>query len=93
MIAQWMLYCLAVGALLSLGGVAAERALRAAGRPVRWAWLAAALLTAGLPAAARLLPREEPPAPVRTAAPAGRGDAVALDRLPAAPVAPRRYAS
>jgi beta-lactamase regulating signal transducer with metallopeptidase domain len=67
MIALWMLYCLAVGALLSLGALAMERAMRAAGRPQRWVWAAAMVLAMAIPAAARWLPRAPEPVFARTA--------------------------
>jgi bla regulator protein blaR1 len=57
MIAHWMLYCVAVGLLLGGGAAALERALAAFGRPTRWPWAAALLLTLAVPAAARFLPR------------------------------------
>lgn len=72
MIAPWMLYCAAVGLLLSGGALALERALRACALPTRWAWLGALLLTLALPAAMLVLPRGAPPAPPqRTEVPAG----------------------
>ncbi|HEX6909718.1 MAG TPA: M56 family metallopeptidase [Longimicrobium sp.] len=57
MTAQWMLYCLAVGGLLTLGALAAERALRAFRLPQRGVWAAALVLGLAIPAAARWLPR------------------------------------
>jgi beta-lactamase regulating signal transducer with metallopeptidase domain len=51
MIAQWMLYCVAVGTLLSGGAVALEKALRPLGRATRWVWAGALLLTLAVPAA------------------------------------------
>jgi beta-lactamase regulating signal transducer with metallopeptidase domain len=53
MIANWMLYCVAVGVLLSGGAAALEAALRPLGRPTRWVWAAALLLTITAPVAAR----------------------------------------
>lgn len=41
MIVSWMLYSLFVGFFLALGAKPLERALRAGGRPGRWAWVAA----------------------------------------------------
>ncbi|HET7462896.1 MAG TPA: M56 family metallopeptidase [Longimicrobium sp.] len=55
MIAHWMVYCVAVGTLLSGGALAMEKALRPLGRPTRWVWAGAVLLTLALPAAARAL--------------------------------------
>jgi TonB family protein len=63
MIAHWMLYCLAIGLLLSLAALAMERAMRAFSLPQRWVWAAAMVLTLAIPAAARWLPRAEPAAP------------------------------
>lgn len=77
MIAHWMLYCLAVGALLSLGALAMERAMRAFARPQRWVWAAAMLGTMAIPAAARWLPRAPAPAPA-PAAFAGQGTRVRM---------------
>jgi hypothetical protein len=67
MIAHWMLYCLVVGALLSLGALAMERAMRAFGLPQRGVWVAAMLLMMGIPAAARWIPRAPEPAPAPAA--------------------------
>jgi TonB family protein len=66
MIAHWMLYCVAVGALLAAAAAALEGALRSAGRPTRWVWSAALALTLAVPAAALWLPRpaSAPPASV-----------------------------
>ncbi|HEX2076483.1 MAG TPA: M56 family metallopeptidase [Longimicrobium sp.] len=77
MIAQWMLYCAAVGVLLCAGAAAAERALRGLGRATRWAWVAAIVLTLAIPAAARWLPRAPQPLPMRV--PAAAGDAGAIE--------------
>jgi hypothetical protein len=78
MIAHWMLYCLAVGALLSLGALAMERAMRAFARPQRWVWAAAMVGTMAIPAAARWMPRvpELAPAP---AASGGEGVRMRLE--------------
>ena len=64
MIANWMLYCLAVGALVTLGALALERAMRAFRLPQRWVWAAAMVLTLAIPAAVRWLPRTTEPAAV-----------------------------
>jgi TonB family protein len=61
-IAYWMLYCLAVGALVTLGALALERAMRAFRLPQRWVWAAAMVLTLAVPAAVRWLPRATEPA-------------------------------
>jgi hypothetical protein len=82
MIAHWMLYCLAVGTLLSGGAMALEKALRPLGRAARWVWAGALLLTLAIPAAAWALGtlRVAPPVAVRRIPlPA----AVALDTGPA----------
>jgi TonB family protein len=67
MIASWMLYVLAVGALVSLGALALERAMRAFALSQRWVWAAAMVLTLAIPAAARWMPREAEPAPAAAA--------------------------
>lgn len=54
MIISWMLYAFLVALLLAAGAPALERALRSAGRPGRWAWLAA-IGGAGLVPAVSLL--------------------------------------
>ncbi|HET7231399.1 MAG TPA: M56 family metallopeptidase [Longimicrobium sp.] len=64
MIAHWMLYCVAVGALLSGGAAALEKALRPLGRATRWVWAGALLLTLAIPAAARAIGSLRPAAPV-----------------------------
>jgi TonB family protein len=61
MIAHWMLYCLAIGALLSLGALAMERAIRAFALPQRWVWAVAMVAMLALPAAARWMPRAPQP--------------------------------
>jgi hypothetical protein len=92
MIAHWIAYCAAIGMLLTLGGLALERALRAAALPRRWAWLAAMLLTLAIPAAMRALPREVPPASLpKVAAPAGAaGERLSPADLPLGQSSPRR---
>lgn len=92
MIAHWIAYCAAIGMLLALGGLALERALRAAALPTRWAWLAAMLLTLAIPAAMRALPREAPPAPAaRVAASAdAAGERLSPADLPLGQSSPRR---
>jgi hypothetical protein len=77
MLANWMLYCAAVGVLLSGGALALERGLRSLGRPTRWVWAAAMGLSLALPVAARYVPA---PRAAPAAAP------------PAAPSAPRMAA-
>ncbi|HEX5869714.1 MAG TPA: M56 family metallopeptidase [Longimicrobium sp.] len=78
MIALWMLYCVAVGALLSLAALAAERAMRAFARPQRWVWAAAMVLMLAIPAAARWLPRAEAPASAAKTAGGGEGTRMRL---------------
>jgi hypothetical protein len=92
MIAHWIAYCAATGMLLALGGLALERALRAAALPTRWAWLAAMLLTLAIPAGMRALPREAAPASLpRVAAPAGAaGERLSPFDLPLEPSSRRR---
>jgi TonB family protein len=47
----WLAYALAVALALAAAAAAAERGLRLRGRPTRWAWLVAMVLSVGLPAA------------------------------------------
>jgi beta-lactamase regulating signal transducer with metallopeptidase domain len=77
MIAHWMLYCLAVGLLLSLAALATERAMRAFALPQRWVWAAAMVLMLAIPAAARWLPRAPAPAPAASAS-GGEGSRIRL---------------
>jgi len=56
MIAAWMLYCLAIGLVFSVVGVALERGLHLAGRPTRWAWIAALVGSFLIPTTAWLRP-------------------------------------
>jgi hypothetical protein len=92
MIALWIVYCVAIGLLLALGGLALERALRACALPTRWAWLAAMLLTLAIPAAVRALPRQAPPESLpRVAAPAGAtGERISPADLPLGEASPPR---
>ena len=84
MIAHWMLYVAAVGALLSLGALAMERAMRASRLPQRWVWAAAMVLTLALPAAARWLPRAPEGAAAARTAGEVEGTRIRLADLPAA---------
>jgi TonB family protein len=64
-ISTWMLFALAVSALMTVAAFAAERVLKAYGRPTRFVWLSAIALSVLWPVAptiARLLPA--PPKPV-----------------------------
>ncbi|HST58650.1 MAG TPA: M56 family metallopeptidase [Longimicrobium sp.] len=70
MIANWMLYVVMVGALVSLGALAMEAALRAFHLPQRWVWAAALVLGLAIPAAARWMPRAAEPVAATPAAPA-----------------------
>lgn len=56
MMVAWLLYSVVVSALLGLAALAGESALSARGRPVRWAWAAAAAGSLAAPAWARLRP-------------------------------------
>lgn len=66
MLASWMLYAILIGILLTLAGLAVERALAVRGLPFRFVWIAVLALSLGWPLAptiARLLPSA--PRPVR----------------------------
>lgn len=56
MLASWMLYCVAIGVLVSAGAVALERGLRSLQRPTRWPWAGATALTLAIPIAAWMVP-------------------------------------
>ncbi len=56
MVASWMLYTLAVGALLAGAAMLAERGLRLLGRPVRQVWLVATVLAVTVPVLTALRP-------------------------------------
>src|SRR5262249_27910425 len=49
MIATWMLYAAAVGGLVTVAASAIDRALAVRGRPTRFVWLAALVVTIGRP--------------------------------------------
>jgi hypothetical protein len=68
-IAAWVLYATAVAALCVGAAHAAERALHLAGRPTRWAWAAAMLLSCLGPPAAFARVRVAPPAGATEASP------------------------
>ncbi len=77
-----MLYVLVVGALVSLGALAMERAMRACALPQRWVWAAAMVLGLVIPAAARWMPRAPLPAPSPPAsAPASVAPAAEATRI------------
>lgn len=54
---SWMLYCLAVSALLTVAAEAIERLVRSRGLPRRWCWVCALTISLGLPAWALLTNR------------------------------------
>jgi len=67
MIASWMLYAVAISLLCTIAAFAAERVLVATGRPVRFAWGAALIVSAAWPLApliARVLPTPMKPVTV-----------------------------
>ena len=81
MMASWMVYALAIGILISIAGMAAERALAARGWPTRFAWAGALILSVTWPlasAVARLFPA--PLQPVRV-----MPFRIVVDVTPAAP--------
>ena len=59
MIAAWMLYCTLCAAGLAAVALFAERALSGTGASIRYVWVAAMILSVGIPATAfRFAPRE-----------------------------------
>ncbi|HEX8450637.1 MAG TPA: TonB family protein [Longimicrobium sp.] len=56
----WLVYALAFSALLALAGLAAEALLRMYGRPTRWVWAGAILLSCAGPLVLAERPREVP---------------------------------
>lgn len=62
MSAVWVVYAAALGALVGLGALVAERLLWLAGRPRRWAWAAGMALTLVLPAVLPLVSARFPAA-------------------------------
>jgi TonB family protein len=63
MIASWMLYTLAIGALITIAAIAADHAFAAKRRPTRLVWAAALALTLAWPlgpVVRRMLPRARP---------------------------------
>jgi bla regulator protein BlaR1 len=83
MSAQWMVYAVAVGAVMTLAALAAEQGTRLVRRAGRWTWAAALVLTVALPLLAPTLAGQSPP-------PASGAPALAptlvLSGLPATPV-------
>src|SRR5256885_16567267 len=73
MIAAWMVYCVAIAVVFVVVGEALERALHLAGRPTRWAWVAALAGSYLVPAAAWLRPSAFGALPVPLAHPAVAG--------------------
>jgi bla regulator protein BlaR1 len=63
MSAQWMLYALAVGLVMTLAGFAAEQSARLARRPARYFWMLAMVCTAGLPLSPWLTPADTADSP------------------------------
>jgi ABC-type multidrug transport system permease subunit len=51
MIATWMLYTLAIGALVGVAGLALERVAAARGVPMRFVWLASMIVSVAWPVA------------------------------------------
>jgi bla regulator protein BlaR1 len=82
MSAQWMVYAVAVGAVMTLAALAAEQGTRLARRAGRWTWALALVLTVALPLLAPTLAGQSPP-------PASGAPALAptlvLSGLPATP--------
>ncbi len=64
MILDWLIYALAVSALVTAAALAAERAAREQGWPARWVWTASLAASIALPAAAVVLPARGPIAPL-----------------------------
>ncbi|MGZ8468016.1 MAG: M56 family metallopeptidase [Gemmatirosa sp.] len=80
MIALWMLHAAALGLLLTVAGLAAERALRLLGRPTRWVW--AATLALGISLPLLRLPSALPSAPGTVADRAADATRLDLSQLP-----------
>jgi len=82
MSAQWMVYAVAVGAVMTLGALAAEQGTRLARRAGRWTWAVALVLTVAVPVLAPTLDSQAPTAP--SGAPA-LAPTLVLSGLPATP--------
>lgn len=91
MTAAWIAYALLVGAPLAGAALVAERALRHAGLPTRWAWAGALALLVALTA---LAPRRgaAPPLPIREIGVAAAPAPAAAPAAPAAVARARRAA-
>ena len=82
MSAQWMVYAVAVGAVVTLAALAAEQGTRLARRAGRWTWALAMVITVALPL---LMPGlAGPPAPTTPPAPA-LAPTLVLSGFPATP--------
>jgi TonB family protein len=55
-VAAWLVYCVLIAGMLTLGAAAWERSARWSGRPARWGWLAALAGSVVLPWGLRLIP-------------------------------------
>lgn len=69
MVAQWMIYSWVTAVLVSAAARAVEAGLRAWGRPVRWVWVSAPLLSLSLPVLALATGGRFPGGVFRVAAP------------------------
>lgn len=55
-VAAWLVYCVLIAGMLTLGAAAWERSARWSGRPARWGWLVALAGSVVLPWVLRLIP-------------------------------------
>lgn len=85
----WLVYALAFSALLGLAALAAEALLRMYGRPTRWVWAAAILLSCAGPLALAERPREVAVSFAPAAVPAGPDLAAAPAMRRAPPLSER----
>lgn len=84
MIAPWMAWSALVAALLGMAAAAAERALAAYGRPARWVWGAALVLSLAAPGVLWFSPeRAEAPAAAPAVVEEGGGAGTVLREIPA----------
>lgn len=79
MLAPWLLYASALGALLGSMALLGERIARWRARPARWIWLAAIAAMVAIPGALSLRPS---PAPPGASQPPRGINAAPFDRLP-----------